>query len=78
MSADRTVPLAALQRESSHVNALNGTRAFCVGVLHEVLRAPTLEAAKTSAEMALADLAAHDETDPNVARLGDPADWSPR
>ena len=74
----RLVPLAALQREASEVNELNGVVAFCVGVLAEIQRCSSLADAKTIAEMGAQAL--------EERRLGlwkpgphdDPADWRRR
>lgn len=77
MSADR-VPLSDLQREAAMVNDLNGVKSFCVGVLHEILRALTVEEARTFAEMALAALAEHTADMSNPGTLEDPADWRRR
>jgi len=46
-AADDRFLLAALQRESAMVNDLNGVKAFCVGAFHEILRARTVEDART-------------------------------
>lgn len=76
--SERTVPLAALQREASMVNDLNGVKAFCVGAFHEILRARSVEDARTFAEMALTALAEHTADAPSPGTLEDPADWRPR
>lgn len=75
---DRTVPLAALQREAAMVNDLVGVKAFCVGAFHEILHARTVEEARTFAEMALAALAEHTADVPSPGTLEDPADWRSR
>lgn len=76
--SDDHVPLAALQREASQVNDLNGLRAFLVGVLAEIQRCSTLEQAQTCAEMAVAHVAEYDAGLWKPGRGDDPVNWRPR
>jgi hypothetical protein len=72
------VPIADLQREAGNVNELNGVVAFCAGVLAEIQRCGSLEAAKTIAEMGMLAL---NERTAGLWKPGphdDPADWRRR
>lgn len=77
MSDDR-VPLADLQREATWVNELNGVVAHLVGVLDQIMRCPSLEAAKTCAEMALQNAAEYRAGHWKPGPGDDPADWRSR
>lgn len=68
---------AALQRESSNVNELNGVMAFLVGVLTEIDRCTTVEDARTCAEMALQNLAEYRAGIWKPGPHDDAADWRP-
>lgn len=69
---------AAVQREASEVNELNGVVAFCAGVFAQIQRCSSLEDGKTIAEMGAQAL---EERRAGMWRPGphdDPADWIAR
>lgn len=69
---------ATVQRESAWVNERNGVIAFLVGALTEVQRSPTIEEARTCAEMARQHI---DEWHAGTwlpSPVDDPADWRSR
>lgn len=68
----------ALQREAAMVNDLNGVKSFCFGAFHEILRASTVEEARTLAEMSLAALAEHTAGLDNPGTREDPVNWRRR
>lgn len=72
------VPRAALQREATEVNDLNGVVAFCAGAFARIARCKSLDEAKTCAEMGAQSL---NERHAGLWKPGphdDPADWNPR
>lgn len=74
MTAD-TDPMTDLQRESAHVNELNGVVAFLVGAIDRIRQCETVEAARTCAEMALQAIAERHAGLWTPGPHDDPANW---
>lgn len=70
--------LLTIQRESRWVNERNGALAFLSGVLHEILRAKTIEDARTFVEMALGHMAEFHAGTWTPGPADDAADWRRR
>lgn len=76
-NVDRAEDLATIQRESARVNEQGGVIAHLVGVLAEVMRATTVENARTFAEIALSNIEAWHAGAWTPGPHDDAADWKP-